>query len=358
MKARPAWYRAEGPAVTRLPVWPVRQLPFLAVLLAMLAASAPARADSCSVTMSDMAFAAVSPISASDNYASASGTVKCTWNLLAATPPYLLLFPNVRVCINLGVGSNSTGAAPRTLGNGAARLDYNLYRDSTYTEAALAGGPALPGTSPVVMNLTAPNLLTGGNINGAFTLHGKIPAGASLRAAQTVNNEDTVYSSSFAGAATVSYAFYNLIAPACTSGASASFAFQVQATVVNNCTINASALNFGSGNVINGTTRAQGSLSVQCVNNNAYQIKLNGGSVAANVTARQMKRVGGAERLNYQLSSSLDGPVWGDGTAGTAVVSGMGSGQAVAVPVYGRVPAQTSPAPGSYSDTITATIVF
>ncbi len=80
--------------------------------------------------------------------------------------------------------------------------------------------------------------------------------------------------------------------------------------------------------------------------------------MAGNVAARQMKRAGGTERLDYQLSASLDGPVWGDGTAGTGVVSGMGTGQALAVPVYGRVPQQSSPSPGSYADTITATVVF
>lgn len=324
----------------------------------LLGASALARADTCSVTMSDMVFSAVSPISANDSYASASGTVKCTWTLLAATPPFLLLLPNVRVCINLGIGSNSTGAAPRTLGNGSARLDYNLYRNSSYLETAVAGGPALAGTSPVELAMSAPNLLTGGSISTPFTIYGKIPAGASLRAVQTVGNSDTVYSSSFAAAATLSYAFYNLIPPACSSGASSSFSFQVQATVVNNCTISASALDFGAGSVLSGTTRAQGSLSVQCVNNNAYQIRLNGGSVAGDVAGRQMKRVGGSERLNYQLSASLDGPVWGDGSGATAVVTGMGNGQVLALPVYGRVPAQTSPSPGTYADTITATIVF
>ena len=329
----------------------------LALACLLFLAGANARADGCVATMSDVVFASISPISALDSTASASGNVKCTWSLLSALPPYIVLFPNVKVCVNIGLGTNSAGAAPRTLGNGSARLDYNLYRDSTYAESAVAGGPAVAGTSPITLTMSAP-LLSGGSVTTPFTLYGKVPAGASLRNVQTVNNSDTVFSSSFAAGATITYAFYNLIAPACSSGTSASFAFQVQATVVNNCTINASALNFGPGNVLNGTTRAQGSLSVQCVNNNAYQIALNGGSVAANAAARQMKRSSGNERLNYVLSATLDGPSWGDGSAGTTVVTGMGTGQAVALPVYGRVPQQTSPSPGSYADTITATVIF
>jgi spore coat protein U-like protein len=39
-------------------------------------------------------------------------------------------------------------------------------------------------------------------------------------------------------------------------------------------------------------------------------------------------------------------------------VAATGNGNAQVISVYGQVPAQTSPAPGTYSDTITATIVF
>jgi spore coat protein U-like protein len=327
-------------------------------LLAALLGAGQARADACSATMSDVAFAGVSPISPADVYASASGNIKCTWALLTPTPPYILLLPKVLVCINIGVGSNSTGASPRTLGNGANRLDYNLYRDATYAPASVAGGSGIAGTSPISMVLTAPNLLVGGTLNAPFTLFGKIPAGPALRAVKTVANADTVYSSSFAAAANITYTYFNLITPACGGGASASFAFNVQATVVNNCNISTAPLTFGAGSILSGPVRAQGSVSVQCVNNNAFQIALNGGSVAGSVAARQMRRVGGTERLNYQLSGSLDGPLWGDGSAGTSMLSGTGTGEVVPMILYGRVPVQVSPRPGDYADTVTATVVF
>lgn len=328
----------------------------LAVLAALLWAG-QARADGCSVTMSDVVFAGVSPISPADAYASASGNVKCTWNLLSPAPPYILLFPNVLVCINIGIGTNSTSASPRTLGNGANRLEYNLYRDATYAPSSVAGGSAVAGTSPIAMVLAAPNLLTGGTINGAFTLFGKIAAGPALRSVKTVANADTVYSSSFAAAANITYTFFNIGVPAC-GGASASFPFTVQATVVNNCNISTAPLKFGAGSFLSSPVRAQGSVSVQCVNNNAFQIALNGGTVAGAVGARQMRRVGGTERINYRLSGSLDGPLWGDGTAGTNLLSGTGTGELVPMILYGRVPVQASPRPGDYSDTVTATVVF
>jgi spore coat protein U-like protein len=286
--------------------------------------------------------------------------VTCYWTLLSALPPYLLLFPNAVVCINIGLGSNATGADPRQLGNGGLRIDYNLYRNATYTSAAIAGGPAVVGaTTPITVAAGAPFLGLIGNGTVNFTVYGKVPASASLRAALTVGNADTVYSASFAGAVTMNYSFYNLIAPACTaSGLTSTTAFNVTATVVNNCTISAAPMAFGPSGVINTDQRATGSVTVQCVNNNAYQIGLNGGSVASSVTARRMKNTVTTETIGYQLSATLDGPSWGDGTNGTTFVTGTGSGGAVSIPLYGRVPAQGTPSPGDYKDTVTATIYF
>jgi spore coat protein U-like protein len=54
----------------------------------------------------------------------------------------------------------------------------------------------------------------------------------------------------------------------------------------------------------------------------------------------------------------LDGPIWGDGANGTGMVSGTGSGSQQTIRLYGRVPAQRTPAPGDYKDTVTATLMF
>jgi len=79
--------------------------------------------------------------------------------------------------------------------------------------------------------------------------------------------------------------------------------------------------------------------------------------VAANVAARKMKSADGS-LVAYRLSTTLDGPLWGDGSAGTAVWSGVGTGATVSVPMYGMVPVQSTPAPGDYRDTVTATVLF
>ena len=326
--------------------------------LALFSGAGNARADACTVTMSDVNFGAVSPLSSTDITVSATGTVTCAWNLLSPTPPYLVLFPNASICVNIGLGDGSVSLAPRTLTNGSAKLNYNLYRSATMDDASIVGSSTLPTVSlPILSILTVP-LLTGGSITQNFTVWGKIPAGAALAAVPTVGNADTNYISSFAGYASINYSFYNLIQPACTaSGLTSNFSFTARARVVNDCRINSAPLAFGTVGALTGAVRSTSALSVQCVNNNAYQVALNGGTVAANVAARKMKSAGGG-LVAYRLSTTLDGPLWGDGSAGTAVFSGVGTGATVSVPMYGMVPVQSTPAPGDFRDTVTATVLF
>jgi spore coat protein U-like protein len=65
-----------------------------------------------------------------------------------------------------------------------------------------------------------------------------------------------------------------------------------------------------------------------------------------------------ANKLFYALYSDVTRAInWGD-TGGTGLITGTGSGSAQSIPVYGRmVTGQLSP-PGTYADTITATVTF
>lgn len=64
------------------------------------------------------------------------------------------------------------------------------------------------------------------------------------------------------------------------------------------------------------------------------------------------------ETIRYSISATLDGAPWGDGTAGTATVAGTGTGANQVIRMYGLVPAQTTPSPGEYKDTVMATLYF
>ena len=64
-----------------------------------------------------------------------------------------------------------------------------------------------------------------------------------------------------------------------------------------------------------------------------------------------------ADTVGYQLyQGSNYAIVWGDATGGSPM-AGLGTGAAQSYTVYGLVP-QATPRPGSYSDTVTATITF
>jgi spore coat protein U-like protein len=64
------------------------------------------------------------------------------------------------------------------------------------------------------------------------------------------------------------------------------------------------------------------------------------------------------ETIGYRISSTPDGAAWGDGTAGTTVYSGTGTGSAQNVMMHGIVPRQRAPTPGEYRDTVTVLLMF
>ena len=66
----------------------------------------------------------------------------------------------------------------------------------------------------------------------------------------------------------------------------------------------------------------------------------------------------GGATINYSLYNNSGRTTnWGN-TIGTDTVSSTGTGASQSFTVYGRVPAQTTPAPATYSDTITVTVTY
>ncbi len=330
---------------------PIRLLALLALLFIVLAGG-HARADTCDATMTDISFGAINPVAPSDAYASGTLTVTCTWTLLNLQPP-LLLLPAVTVCVDLGAGSGR-GGAPRYLANAGRRMAFNLYTDNSYGSASIWGGPAIPGTKGIPIQFAA--LLKLGSASQSFPIYAKIPASAMAGVGST-GGASTVYTSDFSGQGTVFFAFTGILTQPCTTGGSSTFSFQARATVANDCVINAGTLDFGTNSILNGTRRANASLNVKCTANNPYQISLNGG-LHGSVGARRMKNAATGETVGYTLSSTQDGLPWGDGSGGTSIYGGVGNGAVQAVPLHGAVPAQRTPSPGNYSDTVTATLYF
>ncbi|WP_296271802.1 Csu type fimbrial protein [Pseudomonas sp. UBA6323] len=94
-----------------------------------------------------------------------------------------------------------------------------------------------------------------------------------------------------------------------------------------------------------------GALRVNCQQNIPYRVLINAGH-SGTTNNRQMTGPGSAV-LTYNLYTSADyTTIWDDSTG----VSAVGNGQDQWLPVYARVPAQSAPPPGSYSDTLTITV--
>src|SRR5262249_38540514 len=142
------------------------------------------------------------------------------------------------------------------------------------------------------------------------------------------------------------------------NAASVTSTLTVQMTLTASCVINsASTLNFGNHGVLVANVDSTSTLRVQCTNGTPYNIGLNAGTGSgATIAARKM--TSGSSPINYSLyRNNARTNVWGS-TIGTNTVAATGNGAAQSYTVYGRVPPQTTPAPATYTDTITVTVTY
>lgn len=133
----------------------------------------------------------------------------------------------------------------------------------------------------------------------------------------------------------------------------------VRITIQAECkVVTATDLDFGTRGVIDANIDQTSTLTVQCTNSTPYTVGLSaGGGAGATVAVRRMTGPASAT-VNYALyRDAARTQVWGV-TAGTDVVSGTGNGSAQNLTVYGRVPPQTTPAAGVYSDVVAITVTY
>jgi len=136
------------------------------------------------------------------------------------------------------------------------------------------------------------------------------------------------------------------------------------------CLVSATGVAFGVYDAALPTpTDSVGNLTVRCVHQGggatraSYTVAL---STGASGTYAQRQMRSGTSTLSYNLfDSATHARMWGDGTAGSALLSGsllvnrgnFATNEAVH-PIYGRIPAQQSAESGAYSDQILVTLTF
>lgn len=304
--------------------------------VASLALAGPAAGQSCNFGISDVSFGAVDVIAGGAVDTTATLTVNCTGVGVA-----------LRICPSIGAGSGGADAGARKLiGPGGATLDYQLYQNPARTIVWGSHTWGLPGTPPTI---DLPLVLGSGATT--VTVYARMFAGQSGAPAGS-------YSSSFTGADT-DFIYANLGVLACPNlllPQTANPTFAANAVVESNCLVSAQDIDFGAHGVLSANIDALGEVSVTCTPDTDYSVSLDGGLAAGTPTARKMSK--GGEQITYALyRDSARSQPWGD-TINTDTVSGTGSGSVQLYPVYARVPPQTTPSPGVYTDTIVVTVTY
>ena len=302
----------------------------LVVCLAPLAVS-PAQAQ-CNISATNVAFANVDVISGSPDTTTGTVTINC--------PGGLGSFPYLWACVSIGVGSNSTSVNARTMKSGTNTLSYQLYSDSSYSTVFQYTPPyqyAIPY-----------NNSTGAVSN--VTVYARVPAGQTAPPGSYTDTYSGITQAQVSGNAATTL-------PGNCGGASFAFSFSVTATVQANCSISVVDVNFGSTSTLGSNIDASGTVNAQCTNTTPYNIGLSAGAgTGATVTTRKMNS--GAKTINYSLYRDAGrSAVWGT-TIGTNTVAATGTGSAQSITVYGRVPPQTVPGAGTFTDTVVVTVTY
>lgn len=285
----------------------------------------PARAVGvleCSFTMTNVAFGNVDVLTGAAYSSSATLAISCTGVSILPTDVY--------VCVRF--------PAPRAMiGPLSATLQYDL----------LGPPPSMTSWS----NTTAIVIPTSGNILG-FNANATVSVPAIL-----LGNQQSTPAGSYTQTvdATMSYS-----TSSCTSGlivGTNSSSFQVSANVLKSCNVAATNLNFGTAGILNTAVNGQTEIDVQCSKGTGYSVGLNGGLTGA-TDPTQRKMAFGVNTITYGLyQDAAHANPWGS-TSGTNEVAGTGTSVNQPFQVYGYVPIQPTPPPGTYSDTIIVSVTY
>jgi spore coat protein U-like protein len=314
-------------------------LTFAPGMLAIL--SAPAQAAlSCTFSITNVNFGTIDLTTNTIIDATASLSANCSGGLPLVS---------VRICPNINAGSGGVASSgdPRHALNGATALNYNLFQDSARTTV---WGSYLWSSSPTPPTI---DLALNGSGSGSLTatIYARIYATQQTLAPGT-------YTSIFSGTQTqIAYAQSGVLTCALIGSTNATSAsFTVMATYSSVCHLASTNLNFGSAGVLTASVTATSTVTATCSSTTPYTVGLSGGNVNA-TDPTQRKMANGSAQLTYGLyQDSAHNVPWGNTTSNWE--GGTGSGLSQSLTVHGLVPVQTTPAPGTYTDTIVATVTY
>lgn len=309
----------------------------LLVALACIAIPGTAQAQTCSATVSSIDFGSPSLLTSGPVDVTGTVTVTCTG---------IPVLSVVKICPGIGAGSGGTDGSGRLMTGTNGSLRYQLYQDAARSVAwGSLDNPVLGSVPPIIIS----NLLNGAG-SATRTIYARLFGGQ----ATVVPG---AYRSSFIGNATLFSYGAELLGTStnCTGFAgSASIrpTFEVTAIPAKGCTVAATALTFPTTGVLSRVVTAQSGINLTCTSQTPYALRLDAGRNADASGGRRMRGPSGGFITYGLFRDAALSSSWDSG------VQASGTGLVQALAVHGRVPAQTTPAPGLYSDTVVVTVTY
>lgn len=134
----------------------------------------------------------------------------------------------------------------------------------------------------------------------------------------------------------------------------------VRIELVAFCSVSASDLNFGAyASNQNSPLQGQAAIELRCSAETRAELSLDAGTgIGGNTRRRTMRQQEGSDRLDYDLFQDPGrNEHWGN-NSGRDTLEVVTTGLPQSIPVYGHIPGRQRVRDGTYSDTITVTVVF
>ena len=317
----------------RKPTRSMRVIYVTFAFLLLVTNSDRAFAIACTMTATSLNFGTVDVTSGSPIQSSGTLSLSCSGSPIST----------IRMCVDMNGGSSYDATSRKMLGSGADTLRYQIYSNASYSVpwgswslAIFSGG------------YTWDVACSSANCTATRAFYGQIPTGQA-------GTPSGSYSSSLG----IYFTYNNNNSKTCPNSGvgNSTTTTTVLATVATTCSVVAADINFGSNGVLTSDIDATSSIQVTCNGGTNYQVSLSAGT-APGATTTTRKMTSGADFISYFLyRNSTRTANWGN-NLGVDTVSGVGSGSAQALTIYGRVPTQTTPPPSSYSDAIVVTVSF
>ena len=311
---------------------------FLIVALLMLVSPRMAEAQACSFSATDINLGSVDVLGSAPTTASGNITINCG----------LFSFPQSEtIHVGEGVAGHTGNQRRMTSSTTSTGLSYNLFQNSSGT-TVFGGSYGTFGGSPMVLDgLFFSVAVIGFPISVPF--YARVPA-----------NQTGVFPGSYRSDFTRDPIDVRVEYRTCTilcTNRTATFTFAVRATVQPNCLVQADPLNFGTHGQLNDPVDATSQFRATCTAGTPFNMGVSYGLSGTSPGTRALRNSAGG-RVAYNLFRDAARTLpWGLAADGMGLIS-SGTGLSQTERVYGRVPAQATPNPGIYADTVNVVLTY